>query len=295
MNSQRKRIGQIYMAVLAICSGLWLVLNIIDITLPANLVIGIFALAIVILGVPHGALDYFFIEEFCKQMPATKMYSCLAVYLGIAVISVYLWFLLPLLCLCLFLIISIYHFSCDWRHQAPILFRLAVASSVICTPAIFHNTEIIDLFSALLVTVEQSTQLVLILQILGSASAIIAILYLIFAALRAPYVMHHYEIMGLLLSAIFLHPLLHFTLYFCLLHSTKHIEDFFRSTKTGRKNIFVITTIIVFLTILLAFLIPIYIPAESFTEITIQMIFISLFGLTMAHMGVISLWHRKGG
>lgn len=62
---------------------------------------------LLVLGVPHGAIDnIIFIAE--KKVSAVKFYS---IYLGIIAFNIILWFFLPVLAILLFLLTSAYHFG----------------------------------------------------------------------------------------------------------------------------------------------------------------------------------------
>ena len=94
---------------------------------------------IIFFGLPHGALD--------TLLAKNKLYySFLSfitfniIYLFIGFITFFLWFLFPSVSLFIFLLISIFHFSEDWKTEISFFQRLALATSVISL-TVFFNKE----------------------------------------------------------------------------------------------------------------------------------------------------------
>jgi len=68
----------------------------------------LFLAVIVLLGIPHGALDHIF---FLRKKPGNNAPLFYVKYLGLIVFTGVLWFIIPTLSFLLFLLISAYHFG----------------------------------------------------------------------------------------------------------------------------------------------------------------------------------------
>ena len=88
-----------------------------------------------------------------------------------------------------------------------------------------------------------------------------------------------------------LSPLLHFGLYFCLLHSPKHLQDVGVKLHVSIKAAITISLpFVIFTTVLAAVLYQFYGNSDLNVDL-LRWIFIGLFGLTMSHVWLIHLWH----
>ena len=101
------------------------------------------------------------------------------------------------------------------------------------------------------------------------------------------------EWLTLILSSLILSPLIHFGLYFCLLHSPKHLRDVGMKLRVSVKRAIVISLPFVILTIVLAAGLYELFGSSRLSTDLLRWIFIGLFGLTISHMLLIHLWHRS--
>ena len=97
-----------------------------------------------------------------------------------------------------------------------------------------------------------------------------------------------FEIMFILLSFIYLPLILAFSMYFCFLHSSKHIIGLAReldskNISNGLKLFVLKATPLTLLTVILAFLL-LYFLDQNINENIIQVIFIGLASLTLPHI-----------
>jgi Brp/Blh family beta-carotene 15,15'-monooxygenase len=97
----------------------------------------------------------------------------------------------------------------------------------------------------------------------------------------------------LLLSSVTLNPLLHFGLYFCLLHSPKHLHDVSELLNTSVKKTLVLSLPFVILTLVLAVALYLWLGSGVLSIDLLRWVFIGLFGLTTSHMMLISIWHSS--
>nr|WP_136250130.1 Brp/Blh family beta-carotene 15,15'-dioxygenase [Ningiella ruwaisensis] len=273
-----------------------------SISLPTFLIITVFAVLICFVGIPHGAFDVIIASRLAKYGGIGFGTLFLSLYLLLALVCVFAWLQFPTFCLVAFLVISIYHFSQDWRAQLSLSARISVATWLITAPAIVFQTEVAQIFAFLLLESASIKLIVIIMQV----SALISIL-LLFFNLRSVYQLSKWqklEIVTIFLSALILPPLIHFLLYFCFLHSLKHLNDIFQSEHFSHASLIKSGVPIALATI--AAMAATFIYLQNPTELTslrelyndrtfehlLQVLFIGLFALTVPHMLLVAYWHR---
>lgn len=257
------------------------------------------ALAVTVLGLPHGALDFAVAKSLRLVNSLNSALYFIIAYVAISALAIIFWIAFPAMGLALFLAVSIYHFSADWRDTMPSYAGIGLAAVIICGPAIFYSATLLTLFTSLLLSFESAEWLIQSMQLIFGAG-IVMFLYFVFSALRdkqrdkqAVGKWPCAEWIALVVSSLILSPLLHFALYFCLLHSPKHLQDV--SVKLGlsvRKAV-IISLPFVLLTLILAAVLFKLVGTHELNVTLLRWIFIGLFGLTMAHMLLINLWHRS--
>ncbi len=287
------RYTQIYLCVLLLC----IMAALLNLHLPESYLIVCLAIAVTLLGLPHGALDFAVAKSLKLITSFNSALYFIIVYLAISAFSIALWIGFPATSLGLFLCVSIYHFSTDWRHTIPIYARLGMASVIICGSAITYSLTLIKLFTSLLLTAETASFIIqgmLVIFWIGIA----AFGYFILHSLLADRKLERLTLIecgALVASSLTLTPLLHFALYFCLLHSPKHLNDVGEELKLSATKAIILSLPFVALTILLAAILFIFFGVNDVNVDLLRWIFIGLFGLTMSHMLLINLWHRSRG
>ena len=124
------------------------------------------------------------------------------------------------LLLFLFLLISIFHFSEDWKGVNKYFQRLSIASSVISLTVFFQTEDAINFFSL--------TQ--------SNLSNYIINFFYYFSFILLPYFFNYYffiilkkkiilNIITIFVTAIILNPLMYFLCYFCFFHSIKNFKE----------------------------------------------------------------------
>jgi beta-carotene 15,15'-dioxygenase len=178
------------------------------------------AVLILVLGVPHGALDTIFAKELYGIRTLSGWLQFSLLYLLLAALVVGLWLWQPGLFLLGFLVISAAHFSGDPLHGVPWPARLFYGGSVILLPTIGHAQEIGRLFG-LLVGDATATPLVPWLRLLAWP-------WLVGLALASLWQTRHdfwtaLEMAAAGILAIVAPPLVSFVVFFCGMHSVRHI------------------------------------------------------------------------
>ena len=178
------------------------------------------ALLIILLGIPHGALDPIFANELPQIKSPASWAGFVACYLVLAVLVVCLWWVLPTVFLIGFLAVSVLHFSGDLAPGATFWARLLYGGAVIALPTLWHVDEVGQLFSLLVGR--------------DAAFLVAAGLHLIawpWLAALVVVAVHNgrrdwllaLEMTAVSLLALTTTPMLGFAVFFCGMHSMRHI------------------------------------------------------------------------
>ncbi len=186
-----------------------------------NVEVMIASVVILFLGVPHGALDVLYLRKVLLVRSASKVVALLLLYLAVAAGVVFLWVLSPLVFLIIFLVASGFHFSGDAEEGSLLLTRISVGAGVVVLPSLLHRAELTNLYSLL----TNSTVADAVVGVSVPAATLVIGLSMIAVVLelvKKSY-MTAAELTTAALLATFVSPLLAFTIYFCLMHSARHI------------------------------------------------------------------------
>jgi beta-carotene 15,15'-dioxygenase len=181
------------------------------------------ALFIVIVGIPHGTLDVEIASARFGQSSASGKMAILAGYLTCAAAMTLCWMFAPAIALSLFLIISIIHFGLDWRGGADPFLAMMVGWALIAMPALSHPQQVSDIFALLTGSRTGST----ISALLACAAAPAALGSLVFAfwAFKNNERQNAVDVMACMVAAVFLPSLVAFAVFFCGLHSPRHMAE----------------------------------------------------------------------
>ena len=188
------------------------------------------AIAIVLAGIPHGTLDVEIAATHFGRSDIAGKAMIFGGYLGCAAFMVLLWVQLPALALIAFLVISIVHFSHDWRGGVEPFLAMMVGWALVALPALASPQDVAVIFAAL----TGSSDGAVIAALLGAASVPAALGSLVFAywAFRNNDTQSALEVLACIAAALFLPPLVAFAVFFCGLHSPRHMADALRATGT---------------------------------------------------------------
>lgn len=250
------------------------------------------AALIIILGVPHGALDTLFARELYGVNSWIAWLKFSVIYLFMAGLVVGLWYGSPLLFLIGFIGISIAHFSGDPEGEVPWWVRLIYGGAIIFIPSLKHSNAIADLFS-LLVGSSASALLMPWMKALALpwlVAFVAVVLYLIIK--KSPL---SFEFLGLGLIAYFVSPLISFTIFFCGMHSARHI---IRTANFARYSQPVLLLGAMFLPMLgviaLSTLSWFLLKNQTLDSRVVQIVFVGLAALTVPHMALVEQVRLKG-
>jgi Brp/Blh family beta-carotene 15,15'-monooxygenase len=239
------------------------------------------ATLIFFLGVPHGALDPCFAEKLfaVKGWQAWSLF--VLIYLGLAGGVVIVWWLAPLVFMTGFLLISILHFSRDLSPTTPRITRLLYGGAMIVLPALFHFSEMLALFT-LIIPAENAQTIMGVLHTLAWPWA--AALALALCVELSKNWRSSFEIFSVSLLATAAQPLIAFTVYFCGMHSLRHMLRTQQYVNLpASRLLWTCLSPMLGVSVLVA-LGWFYLPASSFDSRILQFVFVTLAALTVPHM-----------
>ena len=255
--------------------------------------------AIVLIGLPHGAFDGAVGLALGYGKNFKSMAAFILIYIGIAASVVVFWINFPNAALLLFLAISIWHFGIGDSQQGERLQRfvqaLAHGGLVVIGISILHTSEV-DLIFAQLVNGETEF-LWRFINVGAVAFTLIWAAYL-FLAWQKPKLRSRFaELIGLAVVYYVLPPLAAFSLYFCAVHSARHLRYTWGRLRLLSYSPRLLIPLALFFTfaswgaaILMFWLMP---TTETIRGPIVQIIFIGLAALTVPHMLLVDGLFRR--
>ena len=205
------------------------------------------ALLVALIGVPHGALDHEVGQRLLR--PALGSFWCVAffsVYLATSVVVVIGWYVIPVITILTFFLVSAWHFGleeCDVESAGWLRHLLAIASGgmIIWMPALMRGDEFGELL-ALITPSDQDTTIAFCVSAVATSAVILAPLC-VFDCIRKDLqsgrpdrswvqIIWASNCLRMLSIAVFccsVNPLVSFTLYFCGWHSVRGLLQLARS------------------------------------------------------------------
>jgi Brp/Blh family beta-carotene 15,15'-monooxygenase len=240
---------------------------------------------VVILGVPHGSLDVLFARQTYQLAHMTKWIKFLSLYMASCLLIIALWMLAPGFFFVAFLILSAIHFSDDINLPGHQLLKLSYGFAIISLPSLMNGNELTNLYG-MIVDAELAQHIVLISKYVSLflLPALLLLFYINKVNFRSQLEITSISILFLLAT-----PILAFTIYFCLMHSARHLvrSRFFLEAFQRQQFIYalILPTIAV---IIMGFGIWHFKLAPSFERDLIQIIFVGLAALTVPHAWVLN-------
>ncbi len=243
------------------------------------------------LGLPHGALDPLIARRAGLWRTPLGFAGFNLGYLAIVALVVGVWLLAPTPSLVGFLVVSGIHFGADWNGGRSVVLRSLTGVGLLTLPAFAHHDEVAGIYRTL---AGSGGGVVADVQLWLGPVAIVAMLIGAALALRR----RPTDALEILLAAILAlvaPPLIFFALYFCALHSARHLRHGFAEER-GSGRLAVLITVaytvvpIVAVGILTAVFVGDFAPGGSLAESwIIRLVFIGLAALTVPHMIVIAV------
>lgn len=239
---------------------------------------------IVLFGVPHGSLDVLFASQAYGLTNYSRWLKFFMAYIATASAIIFLWLQIPNAFFIGFLILSIIHFSEDLNIPNMNLIKFTYGASIIVMPSLFFAAEVIHLYE-MIVDINVAKNLVSVSQLLIYPITLLLIIQLLSKEIS---LRTKLEIVAVISVMITLHPVFAFTLYFCLMHSARHIirshfflneyttTDFLKALIVPTASVIIAGSIIWFFTF-----------TQSIETDLIRIIFIGLAALTVPHAWVL--------
>ena len=262
----------------------WLLIGLVPLFPDTASQAGLCALLLVVffLGVPHGALDVLYARHLFRLQSRWAWAAFGLTYVGLAAMVAAFWLMTPLAFLVGFLLVSAFHFSGDPVKETPVLFRALYGGAIIVFPALLHVQQVTELFSFL-----SGAQ---IAERVADALHWIALPWLVAVLLAASYharknSLSSFELISVSALAVLAPPLLAFGVFFCAMHSVRHI---LRTRDISEKKSF----FYLFQVALPPFLLTVagaatgwhFLQNEPFDARVVQLLFVLLAALTVPHM-----------
>ena len=251
-------------------------------------------LMIILIGLPHGALDG--AVSICLDIKNdffSKFYFFL-IYIGLAIFVTILWINFPQVCLILFLLISIFHFGLgdfNWSDKKEkYILGFINGGLVIFGISITSPTQVDIIFKSL----SFETNFVWLFINIGSL-ILVSFLPWLFINLEKLSTIDIIRLFLIILSVLFLHPLLAFAIYFCFIHTINHFMRIIPSLKKriSRSKIIKLFSLFTFTSWTIGIIIfNLFRDSYGDLELIYRIIFIGLAALTVPHMILIDFYFR---
>ena len=247
------------------------------------------------IGVSHGSLDNYKGKKLLRFYSLKNSTIFYLSYIFIVVLIILLWKIFPTATLFILLIIAAYHFGKEdslgkiGKSNFELLYYFSRGSIIILAPLAFNANETIEIFR--IISSAIFTDYFLILEeyyffklMLG---LVILSSYLISEKESASF---YFEITSILALNYFFNPFFAFTIYFCFLHSVRHIVSL--SSELDKENIkkglnmFFNKALPLSLITAILFIIALYLLLDlnQLNEAIFKVIFIGLASLTFPHI-----------
>ena len=257
---------------------------------------------ILTLGISHGALDNLKGKKLFRSLNIKKFIFFYPIYILIGISIIILWINFPLIMLLAFLVVASYHFGKEDTQflisdeNSFIQFSyLLKGLLIIFAPLYFHFNETVNIFKFLLIENEIFFSFLSILEqfklitigILISSLSTVYFFVKNYNFKKTTIILDYFSI--LLLNFHF-EPLTAFTIYFCFLHSIRHVialgnELDSHNIKNGL-NLFWIKCLPLTIVTIVLFGLAFFwlINQYSLDNIIFKLIFIGLASLTFPHI-----------
>ncbi len=250
------------------------------------------------IGVSHGSLDNY---KGKKLLRFYKLKSPIIFYLSYIFVSIFIiliWKVLPSFTLSFFLLIAAYHFGKEdgFRSlskvklsQLKIIYYFSRGAIIIISPIVFHPSETIEIFKVISSDLFVNHLLFLKKYFFFKAMLVLVLLscYLISGKKYAAFI---FEIPSILAINYFFTPFFAFTIYFCFLHSIRHIislgHELNKADINSGLNIFLNKALPLSLVTAILFIISLFflLDLNQLNEAIFKVIFIGLASLTFPHI-----------
>lgn len=240
------------------------------------------AFLIVLLGVPHGALDPVIAkQEYCVSGRRGWILFT-AGYLALMLGVILLWTQWPTAFLAGFLVITAFHFSGDPADGASPISRVAFGGAIVILPCLLHASDVARLFS-MLAGSAAAARLVPALHTISFGWVPFLALCALSEGRRSRMVTLEFLALGAM--AMLASPLVGFMLFFCGMHGARHILRTVNRTQGAALGAVLNAAIVPMLIVASVVALLLITTREQSLEIRVmRLIFVGLASLTVPHM-----------
>lgn len=199
--------------------------------------LAVVAAAVALAGLPHGAADAWIAARQGLSRGTFRTALFLGVYVVLAGLVVVAWHLFALASLVVFLALSAWHFGDDARDGLHPAARISTGLIILGAPAAFHAAEVGQTYTVLTSSQVHGSVLPAVAQLVALqgmlfwvACLILPLTLLLTSISKAPEaarqvstLKHMAEMIVVVAMAAWLSPLLYFAVYFCVIHSPRHL------------------------------------------------------------------------
>ena len=251
------------------------------------------------IGISHGALDNYKANKLLSIYKVKGKTIFFVIYIFISALVIFIWSLYSTYMLLAFLVIASYHFGLEdtsFLHKGNSIidqvFYLIIGSLIIFAPLFFHFDETLKIFETLMLDKAFLIYLELEHWIINVCLflSIMGYFYFIFKNQFKDFEILFLDMLSIIILNYIFSPLIAFTVYFCFLHSIRHIislsyelnkNDFSNGVRVFIKKALPLTIITAILYLIASvFLSKFY----GLNDVIIKVIFIGLASLTFPHI-----------
>ncbi len=244
--------------------------------------LAVLAFGVVVLGLPHGALDPAIAARAGLVRSKASLWVFNAAYTAVVLAVIALWWLAPVFSLALFLAVSAWHFAGDWRDTLPWWAQGIGGAGLLLLPITFHTEAVATIFVAL--SGPGGATLAETLGQLGWFVPLAMVSVSGFALIKRQWA-SGLEFMALVLIGVLAPPLVFFIIYFCSLHSPRHLREHFQQAdrrdhgRLWRMLIgYTLATLLLIIPMLWLW------SSLSVNETIVRLVFVGLAAVTVPHM-----------
>jgi len=255
-------------------------------------------LFVVLIGLPHGAFDGAIANHLGAGRSLADAAKFITSYCAAAGLVIAIWIMFPAVTLTLFLIISMVHFG---RGDALAKSRPVFMMQVLlhgCLPIFgiiyFQQTSVIPLFDAL--TNSDSNLAILTSNIMAPVMGLMAVVYGLMAFRDASLRARFAEFTLLAVVFAFLPPLVSFALYFCIIHTGRHMCRIWHvlASSSSPKGLYRQAAGFTLASWLVGGAAFLWLETRDLDAALLQVVFIGLAALTVPHMILVDGFFAKG-
>jgi len=254
-------------------------------------------ISIILFGIPHGGLDAAISRK--KGWSQTKIHTVYfhVFYLILTSLIIVLWYFFPLISLILFLTISALHFGySDFNNSKDIRVDALISHGGLVSIIIpYFQADLVVEFFTILSGQENAAIVITAINYLIFPWAGFFLIYTFNVLKKKTYSFSYTQLLLMVILAWIFPPLISFSVYFCIIHSPRHIFIILNEMNSQerlraiKETIFYSSTALLFMLTVGYFLTGSYIITDSI----IKVVFIGLAALTVPHMILIDYFESR--